>query len=95
MGPQVSHWQIHDEFFDHASGMHVVIYRNRHSGERNLLQIMTKVGCPTCGHVQVLDSLGDIDIPATKAAHLENLNAIHENELAHAAKHGIRTKCKS
>ena len=93
----MSVWQIDDEFFDHATGMHVAVLGRAHSDPKkprvkHLLQMMTKGMCPTCGHVQQLGTTGDVDWAAEKKRALENLEEIHKSEIDHAKGHGARSQ---
>jgi glutaredoxin len=85
-------WTIEEEYLDHETGHHVIVYRNKVSKAKHIAQVMTKAACPHCGHVRSLDSEKNVDIERERAVILEELNLLHQAEIDYATKHRIRAQ---
>ena len=78
-------WQQHDEFVDLAQSRHVVVFKNRDTGEQHhLMNFFSLTKCPTCGNVQP-GTPADFD--KAKADTLAALNAHHRQSLAYREQH--------
>jgi hypothetical protein len=78
-------WAIQDEWFDLAKSRHVVLVKNRDTGEElHLIHSFPPKVCETCG---AIGPATPIDFEKYKTQKLVELNAHHRQSLAYAEQH--------
>lgn len=85
-------WRVEDEYLDHETGHHVIVYRNSVNKAKHVVQVMTKQHCPHCGHVVSLDAEKNLDVDKEKNNILNELNTLHQQEIEYARRRWIRTQ---
>lgn len=85
-------YEIHEQFVDTKSGMHVLRLRRNTDGHEHLVQIhIGHTACPACGAVR--HALGrEIDPALTVADVIKDLEASYLAMLDYARKHGVPTR---
>lgn len=79
-------WAEHDEFIDLARGRHVVVYRNKDTGqEHHLVNLIHLDSCPHCGAIK--QGAEPADFAKLKADTLAQLRAHHKILLQYREKH--------
>lgn len=83
-------WRIKNQYVDAEIGHHVIELHHPGTGAEHILQVIVgHHGCPTCGHVRLVDNLDEINIKKIVSEHIEKLNASHAQVEAHARKHNV------
>jgi uncharacterized protein (UPF0212 family) len=83
-------WALHNEFFDHGTGMHVMHLKNAATGDTHILQIdLGADECAHCGHKVAKSNVGEIDARAEMQHHLDVLNDVYQSHVAYIKKYGI------
>lgn len=85
-------YQIHTQYIDLDSGMHVAEIRNER-GHKHIAQVaLAKDGCVACGHLHAKDGLNDLEPKVMFAAVIAELDKGERDRLAYARKHNLKVK---
>jgi hypothetical protein len=83
-------YEIHEQFVDTKSAMHVLRLRRNTDGHEHLVQIFIgHDGCPACGHVRAGGDGAGLDPGKVVADVIKDLEASYLGMLDYAKKHKV------